>query len=74
MQLANRAEERRHSFASSLPVQAQMYMLLTFAGTEPSFIAREMDHTAISMVSQVSSKWMSDKDVDQIKMLNEKLG
>lgn len=44
------------------------------AGAIPSFIASQMGHTDASMVYRVYSKWMSDKDVDQIKMLNEKLG
>lgn len=47
---------------------------LLSAGAIPSFIASQMGHTDASMVYKVYSKWMSDKDRDQVELLNSKLG
>ncbi len=47
---------------------------LLSAGAIPSFIASQMGHTDASMVYKVYSKWMCDKDRDQVEFLNSKLG
>jgi integrase len=47
---------------------------LLSAGAIPSFIASQMGHTDASMVYKVYSKWMCDKDRDQVELLNSKLG
>lgn len=43
------------------------------AGAIPSFIASQLGHTDASMVYKVYSKWMGDKDRDQVDLLNSKL-
>lgn len=43
------------------------------AGAIPSFIASQLGHTDASMVYKVYSKWMNDKDRDQVALLNRKL-
>lgn len=47
---------------------------LLSAGAIPSFIASQMGHTDASMVYKVYSKWMCEKDRDQVELLNRKLG
>ncbi len=44
------------------------------AGVNPSFIANQMGHTNAQMVFNVYAKWMSDKNGDQIAILNQNFG
>ncbi len=43
------------------------------AGANPSFIATQMGHENVKMVYEIYSKWMSEKDKDEITMLNAKM-
>ncbi|EML6553375.1 DUF3596 domain-containing protein [Klebsiella michiganensis] len=43
------------------------------AGANPSFIATQMGHENAKMVYEIYSKWMSEKDKDEIAMLNAKM-
>ncbi|QMG43270.1 tyrosine-type recombinase/integrase [Citrobacter freundii] len=43
------------------------------AGVNPSFIATQMGHENAKMVYEIYSKWMSEKDKDEIAMLNAKM-
>lgn len=44
------------------------------AGANPNFIASQMGHTSAQMVYSVYGTWMNDNNVEQIAMLNQKLG
>lgn len=43
------------------------------AGANPSFIASQMGHENAKMVYEIYSKWMSEKDQDEIALLNAKI-
>ncbi|WP_234014290.1 tyrosine-type recombinase/integrase [Cronobacter dublinensis] len=44
------------------------------AGVNPGFIANQMGHTNAQMVFNVYAKWMSDKNADQVAILNQNFG
>lgn len=56
-----KAYESRHTFAC----------WALSAGANPSFIANQMGHTNAQMVFNVYGKWMSEKNGDQIALLND---
>lgn len=41
------------------------------AGANPSFIANQMDRTNVQMVFNVYGKWMTEKNGDQVALLNQ---
>ncbi|EOC0433286.1 DUF3596 domain-containing protein [Cronobacter dublinensis] len=59
-----KAYESRHTFAC----------WALSAGVNPSFIANQMGHTNAQMVFNVYAKWMSDKNGDQVAILNQNFG
>jgi integrase len=59
-----KAYQSRHTFAC---------WLLT-AGANPSFIASQMGHSSAQMVYTVYGAWMPGNSVNQVEMLNQKLG
>jgi integrase len=59
-----KAYQSRHTFAC---------WLLT-AGANPSFIASQLGHSSAQMVYTVYGSWMPENSIDQVEMLNQKLG
>jgi integrase len=43
------------------------------AGANPNFIATQMGHADAQMVYKVYGKWMSEKNAEQIELLNRNL-
>lgn len=67
---------KKASIRSRVPYQSRHTYAcwLLSAGAIPSFIASQMGYADASMVYKVYSKWMCDKDRDQVELLNSKLG
>ncbi|EOC0009006.1 tyrosine-type recombinase/integrase [Cronobacter turicensis] len=59
-----KAYESRHTFAC----------WALSAGVNPSFITNQMGHTNAQMVFNVYAKCMSDKNGDQVAILNQNFG